>query len=460
MPAQFENLPYEIREETSTVARDTAQSPQVVEICFKRGEGVTKPTPQVANSSSTSPTKHNAGSAKTAERPRTGKKEKLKTYRYPHLPSYKASPRRKCARAIPSQPTSITIQPRPSSREISSETIPSKSPEYLETTSRSPYRAKRPQELATPAPLRDHFADWADLEGIDWEPLLEVSSPPEKFTVPPVFEPCDELPSSPSRPSFIDLQKFFHINAVENEAWDLNNTLDTASRGLGHISKQGQKDGDVKLLLQEQSQTDLSNRFEGDGSKQRSKRAPKVAKPDKSLGRKRSKRAPKVAKLNKGHSKKRSKRARSPDTADPDGERTVQELEPEAGEDPQSHGVPAEFMAQRVGIGGRQLLVKWKSYPEEKDWTWELESELLESFPDLVGAWKKRKREGEDETGAPLEYVVEKILGKRKRKGLPHYLVKWEGYADAKDRTWEPCDRLAVDVPEIVAAYESKKSKK
>ncbi|KAK2630107.1 hypothetical protein QTJ16_000927 [Diplocarpon rosae] len=436
-PIHVQTLPYEIPEEMF--------SPHVVEICFQRGESVTKPTPQVANSSFMSAKSRNAAFTNFTGESRAGGKEKRKTNRYPRRPFYEVSPERKCARATPHQPTSITVQHLlSSSRETSAERTFAQGSGYLETPARSPDPAKRRQEPATPAPFRDHFADWADLEGIDWEPLLEVSSPPEKFTVPPVFGACRNLPSSPSRPSSIDPQELSHVGVVENEAWDLRSIVDMASRGLGHSFEEGEKHENVGLLLQDQLQAELSHWDEGGSSKKQLKRA----------------RSPEVAKPNKGRRKKRLDRARMPDTAEPDEEKAADELEGEAGDDTQSRGVPAKFMAERTGLGGTQLLVKWKSYPNEKDWTWELESELLESVPELVEAWKKQKREGGDAAGALLENLVEKILGKRKLKGLPHYLVKWEGFADAKDRTWEPCDRLAVDVPDIVAAYESKKKSK
>ncbi|KAF2641124.1 hypothetical protein P280DRAFT_517339 [Massarina eburnea CBS 473.64] len=52
------------------------------------------------------------------------------------------------------------------------------------------------------------------------------------------------------------------------------------------------------------------------------------------------------------------------------------------------------------------------------------------------------EEEGED------EYVVEKILGHKKQRGVFVYDVKWQGYDDPKDRTWEPKNNLtgAVDI--------------
>ncbi|EMD88699.1 hypothetical protein COCC4DRAFT_60637 [Bipolaris maydis ATCC 48331] len=46
------------------------------------------------------------------------------------------------------------------------------------------------------------------------------------------------------------------------------------------------------------------------------------------------------------------------------------------------------------------------------------------------------------------EYVVEAIYGHRFQKGVLQFDVKWEGYDDPKDRTWEAEDNMegAVDV--------------
>ncbi|KAH7070033.1 hypothetical protein FB567DRAFT_218348 [Paraphoma chrysanthemicola] len=57
------------------------------------------------------------------------------------------------------------------------------------------------------------------------------------------------------------------------------------------------------------------------------------------------------------------------------------------------------------------------------------------------------EEEDEDEEG-PDEYVVEKILGHKFTKGELVFDVKWQGYDDPKDRTWEPEANMggAVDV--------------
>jgi chromobox protein 1 len=49
----------------------------------------------------------------------------------------------------------------------------------------------------------------------------------------------------------------------------------------------------------------------------------------------------------------------------------------------------------------------------------------------------EEEEEGEDEE-AEDEYVVEKIMGHRFNKGVLEFDVKWQGYENPKDRTWEP----------------------
>ena len=39
-------------------------------------------------------------------------------------------------------------------------------------------------------------------------------------------------------------------------------------------------------------------------------------------------------------------------------------------------------------------------------------------------------------------YVVEKIIGHRFNKGVLEFDVKWQGYEDPKDRTWEPEENM------------------
>eukprot|EP00092_Neocalanus_flemingeri_P032429 GFUD01035270.1.p1 GENE.GFUD01035270.1~~GFUD01035270.1.p1 ORF type:complete len:166 (+),score=58.41 GFUD01035270.1:57-554(+) len=52
------------------------------------------------------------------------------------------------------------------------------------------------------------------------------------------------------------------------------------------------------------------------------------------------------------------------------------------------------------------------------------------------------------------EYEVETIVNKRLRKGKAEYLVKWKGWEDPDDNTWEPIAHL--DCKELIKEYEEK----
>lgn len=54
------------------------------------------------------------------------------------------------------------------------------------------------------------------------------------------------------------------------------------------------------------------------------------------------------------------------------------------------------------------------------------------------------------------EYVVEKIVDKKKQKGKIFYLVKWKGYS-SEENTWEPRTVLMEDVPHRVKEFEKAK---
>lgn len=99
------------------------------------------------------------------------------------------------------------------------------------------------------------------------------------------------------------------------------------------------------------------------------------------------------------------------------------------------------FVAERQTPEGLEILVQWEGYPNEEDWTWEEAESVAESVPNLVKEWNsravqrsKKKQKALDKSACDIE-EVEKILGHRKFNGVPHYLVKWVGYAEVKDRT-------------------------
>lgn len=122
------------------------------------------------------------------------------------------------------------------------------------------------------------------------------------------------------------------------------------------------------------------------------------------------------------------------------------------------HYTLKRFVAQRETPGGSEILVEWEDYPNEEDWTWEPEDNLLEDNPQMVTAWRAMNTTV-PETAANV-YEVEAILEERKIKGVWHFLVKWKGYSKDKSRTWEPCKKLGVDVPELVEAFQLKKQKR
>ena len=138
-----------------------------------------------------------------------------------------------------------------------------------------------------------------------------------------------------------------------------------------------------------------------------------------------------------------------------------------------------KILNKRVtGEGKAEYMVKWKGWTDK--WNgWEPEEHLVGSevlvkaFEDgvVVAAEKKKKREmqakdgeeGEIDDGSGSdeeEWEVEKILKKRVGpEGGTEYLVKWKGWEDKKDRTWEPEEHLEGS-EKLVKNFEDKMEKK
>ncbi|XP_055638453.1 chromobox protein homolog 1-like [Toxorhynchites rutilus septentrionalis] len=63
----------------------------------------------------------------------------------------------------------------------------------------------------------------------------------------------------------------------------------------------------------------------------------------------------------------------------------------------------------------------------------------------------KDNKPASDSESSEEEYVVEKIVDRRERKGKIEYLLKWKGY-DSSANTWEPKENL--ECPDLIKAFE------
>jgi hypothetical protein len=60
----------------------------------------------------------------------------------------------------------------------------------------------------------------------------------------------------------------------------------------------------------------------------------------------------------------------------------------------------------------------------------------------------------EDDPSLTPHFLVNDILDSRYYRSKLQYLIDWKGYSPA-DRSWEPADIIAQDVPEVVSDFHS-----
>merc|ERR1711892_448997 len=125
--------------------------------------------------------------------------------------------------------------------------------------------------------------------------------------------------------------------------------------------------------------------------------------------------------------------------------------------------VVEKIIKKRFDMEGKvEYLVKWEGYDESNENTWEpaknIEKHIVNDFEKSlkkIGNKTKKKVETED------EFVVERILERRtSRRGEVEFLVKWEGYDELEDNTWEPFSNMEkhmVDAFELEEANVKKK---
>merc|ERR1711892_511816 len=142
-----------------------------------------------------------------------------------------------------------------------------------------------------------------------------------------------------------------------------------------------------------------------------------------------------------------------------------------------------KILDHKYDDGVVQYLVKWKNWNNEEDNTWEPSDNLVGSesiiekyekkqklkkkeedeSPAIKSTKKKKKEELEqtedaDDADDANEYEVEKIVDKRILGGVTEYLVKWKGWENEDDRTWEPEGNL-VGSEKIIKRFEVSESK-
>jgi len=179
----------------------------------------------------------------------------------------------------------------------------------------------------------------------------------------------------------------------------------------------------------------------------------------------------------------------------------------EADEEEEAYEIE-KIMDKRIVKGKKvEYLIKWKNYDAPEDNTWEpadaleVANELIEIFEKqskgekdgksdrdvqkkaekmevnekspienglTENSLEKKKRKKEKTTNGPETvsdiaaeevYIVEDILDKKEiKKGKIVYLVKWKGYDQPEDNTWEPAANL-TDNKDLIDAFEKRTAK-
>ena len=89
----------------------------------------------------------------------------------------------------------------------------------------------------------------------------------------------------------------------------------------------------------------------------------------------------------------------------------------------------------------------------------QVNGELDDAAEEATGDRAGDDEELDDEDGeGPDEYVVEKILDHKFPPGSaePYYKIKWEGFDNKKDQTWEPQANLFPAAKQLLADYHHK----
>jgi len=122
-----------------------------------------------------------------------------------------------------------------------------------------------------------------------------------------------------------------------------------------------------------------------------------------------------------------------------------------------------KILEKRLNNGKVEYLVKWKDFDDPVDYSWEPAANLTE-LKDLLKSFEENLAEKDsqpveedrmvDSESEDDDDEVENILEKRiTMKGKVEYLVKWKGFDDPVDYTWEPAANLP-EAKELITQFE------